>query len=113
MPSIGPAATARVRTAALIAAAMLALTAPGQAGYDPTADFLAATPACDTRPDAAWIGHVGGTSSNNEVHDHRSISFVGCFETLADCEAWRSRAVAVIVENLRIDVCAPRRPGDD
>lgn len=98
-----------MRRAALAFALVLAAAAPLAAqDFDPIVDFQEKSPSCDANPNAAWVGHVSGTSDEDPMDTEQSVSFVGCFETEAECNAWRERGTGVIDGTIREDSCARR-----
>ncbi|MEW5423801.1 hypothetical protein [Amorphus sp. 3PC139-8] len=66
-----------------------------------------AAPSCRQHPDYPIQGRVSG---NREV-DGRSeaISFVGCFPTQAECEAWRVKASSFVTGLIIYNSCGPRK----
>ncbi len=65
------------------------------------------TPMCSRNPNAPIIGRVAGNSGGFSG-GNSSVSFVGCFPSLADCEGWRRYAAGEVSPPLRQNVCEPR-----
>jgi len=104
---IAPARAALV--SASVAAAGLTLPVPPAAAQ--TVEYMIsqvqrAAPNCRRNPTYGWQGRVSG----NREADSRSIpvSFVGCFSTQAECEAWRKTALPFVTGRLIYNECKPR-----
>lgn len=75
---------------------------------DPIIDFEEKTPACDRNPAAVWVGRVSGTSDEDARDVDEDISFVGCFATEAECNAWRERGSGLVDGEIRENSCSRR-----
>ena len=63
------------------------------------------TPQCREHPNAPVVGRVVGWMQD---HPPRSVSFVGCFPSLAECNAWRAPVSSLVTGRLRYNECTPR-----
>ncbi|WP_018698573.1 hypothetical protein [Amorphus coralli] len=99
--------------AALVSASVAAagLTLPVAPAAAQTVEYMIsqvqrAAPNCRRNPTYGWQGRVSG----NREADSRSIpvSFVGCFPTQAECEAWRKTALPFVTGRLIYNECKPR-----
>jgi hypothetical protein len=94
--------------AAAVLAAVLALPAAGFAQEDVNA-FREASPSCDANPTLPWIGRVSGESDENPTDNTEPVSFVGCFATEAECNAWRERGSGLIDDRIVENLCEKRQ----
>ncbi len=63
------------------------------------------TPQCSEHPNAPVIGRVSGSSAERKS---RGLSFVGCFETFQECEAWRAFASSNVAGRFIQNRCEQR-----
>jgi hypothetical protein len=102
------------RIAAAVLAAALALPAgavlpvAALAQEDVNA-FREASPSCDANPTLPWIGRVSGESDEDPTDNTEPVSFVGCFATKAECDAWRERGSGLIDDRIVENVCEQRQ----
>lgn len=96
------------RIAAAVLATALSLPAVAYAQEDVNA-FKEATPKCDANPSLAWQGRVSGESDENVMDEVEPVSFVGCFATEAECNAWREKASGMIDDRIIENVCEQRK----
>lgn len=94
--------------AALVLAATLALPATVSAQEDVNS-FREASPSCDANPSLPWQGRVSGESDEDPTDNTEPVSFVGCFATEAECNAWRERGSGLIDGRIVEDVCEQRK----
>ena len=97
------------RIAAAILAAALALPGVALAQEGDVNAFREATPSCDANPTLPWIGRVSGESDEDPTNNVEPVSFVGCFATEAECNAWRERGSGLIDDRIVQNSCE-RRP---
>jgi hypothetical protein len=97
------------RIAAAILAAALALPAAALAQEGDVNAFREASPSCDANPTLPWIGRVSGESDEDPTDNVEPVSFVGCFATEAECNAWRERGSGLIDDRIVQNSCE-RRP---
>jgi len=98
---------ATVAGAALAGVALLALGACSEGPSDfQIAEVQAATPSCEDRPDAPFIGRVSG--QQDLMPGQRPVSYVGCFKTMAGCQAWNNAVVGTITGRVIYNECRPR-----
>lgn len=64
------------------------------------------TPSCRQRPNAPVRGYVVGLAG---TRPSRTLSFVGCFNSLAECERWRRPVSGVITRRIIQDRCVAQR----
>lgn len=109
----------RTLAAAALAAVPITLAVPLAGGVGPafadraTAQFRIAaireiTPSCRDNPAAPVVGRVSGLIAGFPA---TGASFVGCFPSLAACEAWRGPVTGAITDRLILSQCAPRSGG--
>ena len=96
------------RIAAAILAAALALPAAAFAQEDVNS-FREASPSCDANPTLSWIGRVSGESDEDPTDNTEPVSFVGCFATEAECNAWRERGSGLIDDRIVQNSCEQRQ----
>lgn len=96
------------------AAAMLVASSPAspsfaQAGTDFTQPIwgrvYSITPRCRANPDFPVVGRVAGYVAGSA---RSRLSWVGCFPSFAECEAWRRIARGEIVPPIVQNVCESR-----
>lgn len=75
--------------------------------YDIT-EIQKATPSCEANPSAPWIGRVSGSVQDDMTDDIVPVSFVGCFDTQAACEAWKEKTSGFITGPIIQYTCARR-----
>jgi len=75
---------------------------------DPIVDFEEKTPTCGQDPKAEWVGRVSGTSDEDARDVDEDVSFVGCFATEAECNAWRERGSGLVDGEIRENSCSRR-----
>jgi len=88
--------------------AMLCLTLPAAAQFDPVADYQAKTPSCQANPTAPWIGRASGETDDDPSTNQEAVSFVGCFKTRAECQTWLDGATGLIDGRIIENVCEQR-----
>ncbi|MEM6846457.1 MAG: hypothetical protein AAF580_00075 [Pseudomonadota bacterium] len=67
---------------------------------------LAQTPQCRNNPDAPVVGRVAGAGTGQQG---RGLSFVGCFNTTAQCNQWRGAVSGIVRGRLIQNTCEARR----
>jgi len=94
--------------AALVLATALALPVAVAAQEDINA-FREASPSCDANPTLPWQGRVSGESDEDPTDNTEPVSFVGCFATEAECNAWRERGSGLIDDRIVENICEKRQ----
>ncbi len=97
------------RIAAAVLAAALALPAAAIAQEGDVNAFREATPSCDANPTLPWIGRVSGESDEDPTDNDEPVSFVGCFATEEECNAWRERGSGLIDDRIVQNSCERRQ----
>jgi hypothetical protein len=97
------------RLAAFVLAAALALPAAAYAQEGDVIAFQQATPSCDANPTLPWIGRVSGESDDDPTDSVEPVSFVGCFATEEECNAWRERGSGLIDDRIVQNSCERRQ----
>ena len=97
------------RIAAAILAAALALPSAAFAQEGDVIAFREASPSCDANPSLPWIGRVSGESDEDPTNNVEPVSFVGCFATEAECNAWRERGSGLIDDRIVQNSCEQRQ----
>lgn len=97
------------RIAAAVLAAALALPAASLAQEGDVITFREATPSCDANPTLPWIGRVSGESDEDPTDNVEPVSFVGCFATEEECNAWRERGSGLIDDRIVQNSCERRQ----
>ena len=67
---------------------------------------LAQTPQCRNNPNAPVVGRVAGAGTGQQG---RGLSFVGCFDTTAQCNQWRGAVSGIVRGRLIQNTCEARR----
>jgi hypothetical protein len=96
------------RISAVLLAAALELPSAAFAQEDVNA-FREASPSCEANPTLPWQGRVSGESDENPTDNTEPVSFVGCFATEAECNAWRERGSGLIDDRIVENVCEKRQ----
>jgi len=91
-----------------LAAALVFAALPAAAQFDPIADYQAKSPSCDAHPSAPWIGRASGDSDETVSGRTEAVSFVGCFQTEAECRTWLDGATGLIDGRIIENVCELR-----
>jgi hypothetical protein len=97
------------RIAAAIFVAALALPAAAVAQEGDVITFRESSPSCEANPTLPWIGRVSGESDEDPTDNTEPVSFVGCFATQAECDAWRERGSGLIDDRIVENVCEQRQ----
>lgn len=94
---------------------LAALTLPVQSFVNPSPvaaqayvranEIRANTPSCKDNPTAPVKGYVVGMTGSRPT---RTYSFVGCFNTMAACEAWRGPTSGFITRRIIQNQCRQR-----
>lgn len=64
-----------------------------------------ATPPCSAYPEFPVVGRTAGFLG---LGSHRSVSFVGCFPSFAECEIWRRGISGQFGGRIIVNACSPR-----
>ena len=97
------------RIAAVALALSLAMPVAAVAQAPDIDAFREATPSCDANPSLPWIGRVSGESDDDPTNAVEPLSFVGCFATEAECNAWRERGSGLIDDRIVQNSCEKRQ----
>lgn len=97
------------RIAAAVLAATLALPGVALAQEGDVNAFREASPSCDANPTLPWIGRVSGESDEDPTDNVEPVSFVGCFATEEECNAWRERGSGLIDDRIVQNSCERRQ----
>lgn len=99
-----------LKVSAAIGLLLAALAPAGPAAAQSEITLLAAqiraqTPSCAQYPDAPVVGRVVGLAGARPT---RTLSFVGCFQSLEACESWRRPVSGVVTRRIIYDRCEAR-----
>jgi hypothetical protein len=87
--------TAAIGLLALGTLALGTMAAGANTLYDIT-EIKKGTPSCEAHPTAPWIGRVSGSVQDDMTDEIVPVSFVGCFDSQAVCEAWKEKTSGFI-----------------
>lgn len=65
-------------------------------------------PLCNEHPDYPWQGRVSGNAIDRGSDRALPVSFVGCFPTRKECEAWLGPAMGFVTGRLIYAKCTER-----
>ncbi len=99
-----------VAAAAALAASLAPTPTLAQSGTDFTqpiwSRIYSITPRCRANPDYPIVGRVAGYVAGGGGRNR--LSWVGCFPSMAECEAWRRIARGQVVPPVQQNACEPR-----
>jgi len=97
---------AAATVASSLSASALVVEAQGTFTQPIWARIYAITPRCNANPDFPVVGRVAGFVGGSP---RERLSWVGCFPSFAECEAWRRVARGEINPPIQQDRCERRR----